>query len=170
MNLTETITARAALPEFSRRVYDAINARLYEAGFSDIEGNDIAEDLKVIPEAVGGAVAHLVEVGLVEVEDADVNRTRYHFLHTPANDDGIRGQLENAIKMQNARLAYVVAGTRGGNDSGPMAEEYPDDDAGRCEVCGQKFGPYDEQGEFVDGGKHVIAHSECGLHNGLEIA
>lgn len=51
-----------------------------------------------------------------------------------------------------------------------MYDEYPDEDAQRCEVCGEKFGPYDEIGEFVDGSEHVIAHIECGLTSGLEIA
>lgn len=40
----------------------------------------------------------------------------------------------------------------------------------RCHICGEVIPEGEEIGEFVEAGKSVIAHSECGLTNGLEIA
>ena len=82
----------ATLPELSREVLLALHRYLhqYEAesgkatrnmGFSDYEGADIAADLGKSPQAVGGAVAHLMAEGLVWIDDEGVNGRPYHFLH-----------------------------------------------------------------------------------------
>lgn len=58
--------ALAALPEFSRKVYDAIHAGLYaEPGFSDVTATDVAKTLGCPAKAVNAAVKHLIAVGLV---------------------------------------------------------------------------------------------------------
>lgn len=80
------------LPELSRQVLLAIHDELHqyetESGievrnmcYSALEGKEVAQDLGVSPQAVGGALKHLVEEGLAWVEDTDVNGRPYHFLH-----------------------------------------------------------------------------------------
>lgn len=41
-----------------------------------------------------------------------------------------------------------------------------------CGVCQEEFGPEESQGEFVEpaNGKHVLAHADCGLAAGMELA
>jgi len=40
-----------------------------------------------------------------------------------------------------------------------------------CEICEEAFSIADERGEFVlDDGKHVVAHAQCGIDYGLDIA
>lgn len=74
------------------------------------------------------------------------------------------------IETPTAWEQFTSSKTQAQLDAMEMGDEYPDDDAARCDVCGDRFGPHDEIGEFVDGDKHVVAHSECGLSNGLAIA
>jgi hypothetical protein len=100
----DTLKKVAGLPEFSRKVYEAINARLYaEPQFSDVEVTTIADFLQVKQEAVKAAVGRLIEAHLVYVEHTELcagwnKRThqkikweKVAFLHTYAHD---RGELE----------------------------------------------------------------------------
>jgi len=89
LTFAETIAARERLPEFSREVYDRLNALLYaEPWFSDVLAEDLAGALHTSGQAVGGALEHLIEAQLVSVEDTDINHERRNFLHTYAHDDG----------------------------------------------------------------------------------
>lgn len=72
-----------ASPEFSRRVYGAIEDGLYaEPGFSDITAQDVAEQLSATEQEVGGALKYLVDVGLIVIEFSDVNGEPFNFLHS----------------------------------------------------------------------------------------
>lgn len=80
------------LPQLSRDALVMLHSWLHdyegESGkadrnmcFSDIEGHELAKSLGVSDQAVGGALAHLSEEGLVWIDDDDVNGRKYRFLH-----------------------------------------------------------------------------------------
>jgi DNA-binding MarR family transcriptional regulator len=81
MELNET--AGITLPEFSNKVYEALYDRLENAdpGFSEITAADLAQELGVSEQAIGGAVSHLVKQNLVNVEEWDGNQVLQYFLH-----------------------------------------------------------------------------------------
>jgi hypothetical protein len=77
--------ALAALPEFSRKVYEAIHAGLYaEPGFSDVNASDVARWLKCEGLAVNAALKHLVEAGLVYTEGEGRDRWLHTYEHSSA--------------------------------------------------------------------------------------
>jgi len=89
-DIDEVIARRAALPGFSRRVYDAIHAGLYaEPGFTDVTAEDVAKTLGCKPLAVNGALSKLEAVGLVWSYETDVNFTDYVFLATYQHSESL---------------------------------------------------------------------------------
>jgi len=83
MKQEQNETAGTALPEFSNRVYEALYDRLENAdpGFSEITAGDLAEQLGVSEQAIGGAVSRLVKANLVNVEEWNSNNVTQFFLH-----------------------------------------------------------------------------------------
>lgn len=85
-----------ALPPFSARVLRSLLEQLYaEPGFTDVEANDIAKAIKAPRTSMGGAIAHLVSVGLVKVDKNDINGRLREFLYSPLHDE--QGTKELAI-------------------------------------------------------------------------
>ncbi len=95
MNLKETTTAVNALPAFSWTVYAAILKGLYaEPGFSDLEAAEVAAAVGATPEAVGGALKKLADVGLATVHDYEVNGEPATFIQAAAHDEGYKAEVE----------------------------------------------------------------------------
>jgi hypothetical protein len=84
----ELNAALAALPEFSRKVYETIKAGQYaEPGFSDVMVTDVATVVGAARKAVNAAVGHLIEVGLVYTTEGSSRSET--FLHTYEHDNEI---------------------------------------------------------------------------------
>jgi predicted transcriptional regulator len=58
--------------ELEQKVLDSLISQLYaEAGFSDVDANDISRDIKIDNKIVRGALASLVKKGVVDVEETN---------------------------------------------------------------------------------------------------
>jgi len=87
MILTKEQFAAIELPDFSLAVLKVLESMMYaEPGFSDVMADDIARELGVSRQAVGGAIAELVKLDIVYVEYTDINMEKRSFLHTYAWD------------------------------------------------------------------------------------
>ncbi len=107
-----------SLPPFSQRVLASLLEQLYaEPNFSDVEAADIAKAIKAPKTSMGGAIAHLVSVGLVQIEDHDVNGRNRQFLHSPLHND-------ETPDLKQAVIDYL-----NGDDEPVPADEAPADEA-----------------------------------------
>jgi len=89
MDQAQAQAAYEALPEFSRKVYQIIKAKLYaEPGFSDVTAEDVSQALSVPVQAVNASLGHLEASGLVNSEEWDGNGITQIFLHTAEHDAG----------------------------------------------------------------------------------
>ncbi|MGO8684203.1 MAG: hypothetical protein ACLQUT_06450 [Thermoleophilia bacterium] len=82
-------TKTTALPEFSQKVFNTLYEMLrhQDYGFSETTAEELAEALGVSEQAIGGAIAHLVDRDLVNVEDWCTTAGHYHFLHINVLDE-----------------------------------------------------------------------------------
>lgn len=108
----ELTTALTALPVFSARVLRTLLDGLYaEPGYSDVIAEDIASALNVSGKAVGGALSHLTDSGLVQAYITRVNSAKVTFLHVhesgPLTLHDYEGTREKAIAL----LDRVIGGT-----------------------------------------------------------
>ena len=99
------------LQSFSLKVYATIVQNLYaEAGFSDVTALDIAKQMKVTPQAIGGAMANLIEANCIWTEDYENyqggnNTIRYSFIHANDHENSERSPEDEAIWEQTQKWA-----------------------------------------------------------------
>lgn len=69
-------------------VYKTLNEMLmgYDDGFSDVDANDIAQELGCSVKAVNSCIGHLYEEGLVEPWDTGTGYTCYFTKEHPAEE------------------------------------------------------------------------------------
>lgn len=101
--LTQTLKT---LPAFSAAVLNEVLNGLYaEPGFSDVDAADIAKALNTSRQAVGGALSHLIELGLVFVETHDGNNILASYIFSDLHD--YEGTREFAMEILNPSTTPV---------------------------------------------------------------
>lgn len=153
----------------------AFNKRLTLTKIYSKQDPDLVKDVYVFIDGFRVAIAGAVfEHEFVHGRTEDPNEQRDAW-NVQLNHDW--AEMNDIPKLYHSWSAKAIDGVIEGITK--VIEQYvtPDDPTARCEVCGEsfkldRFGEInDEIGEFVSGdGEHVIAHSECGLSNGLAIA
>lgn len=102
-----TAAKLAALPAFSATVLHTILNALYaEPGFSDVEAADIATTLGTDKKSTAGAIARLIDAGLIFLDITRINGRTSHFLASTLHDDA--GTKELVIAYLEARSDFCT--------------------------------------------------------------
>lgn len=111
-------SAIASLPLLSARVFSCLLLALYaEPGFSDVEAKDLVKmlDDETTNAQVKGALASLVQKGLVNVDETVINGKKVTFIFSQlhSDDDGVNGDARRdeglAMVTNRIRVAKMEA-------------------------------------------------------------